>query len=106
MLFSSWLNSWYYKPLPGRIKDYIALPKPNGYRSLHTTIITETGSIIEIKYVQKKCTTEAEYGLAAHFMYKSKSPIENNEQYAWIKELRDMQTNEENTWMISLKSQN
>lgn len=85
-----------YKPLPGRIKDYIALPKPNGYRSLHTTIITETGSIIEIQIRTEEMHNEAEYGLAAHFMYKSKSPIENNEQYAWIKELRDMQTNEEN----------
>ncbi len=84
-----------YKPLPGRIKDYIALPKPNGYRSIHTTIITDTGSIIEIQIRTLEMHQEAEYGLAAHFAYKE-NINGNDEKYAWIKELRDAQQDETN----------
>lgn len=84
-----------YKPLPGRIKDYIALPKPNGYRSIHTTIITDTGSIIEIQIRTLEMHKEAEYGLAAHFAYKE-NINGNDEKYAWIKELRDAQQDETN----------
>lgn len=84
-----------FKPLPGRIKDYIALPKPNGYRSLHTTIITEKGAIIEIQIRTEEMHYEAEYGLAAHFAYKDNTPIED-ERYSWVKELRDTQQDEEN----------
>lgn len=84
-----------FKPLPGRIKDYIALPKPNGYRSLHTTIITEKGAIIEIQIRTEEMHDEAEYGLAAHFAYKDKASMED-ERYSWVKELRDTQQEEEN----------
>lgn len=84
-----------YKPLPGRIKDYIALPKPNGYRSLHTTIITEKGAIIEIQIRTHEMHAEAEYGLAAHFAYKENFSSEDN-RFAWVKELRDTQNTEEN----------
>jgi guanosine-3',5'-bis(diphosphate) 3'-pyrophosphohydrolase len=84
-----------FKPLPGRIKDYIALPKPNGYRSLHTTIITETGSIIEVQIRTLEMHHEAEYGLAAHFAYKENTTAED-EKFAWVKELRDVQNDEEN----------
>ncbi len=84
-----------YKPLPGRIKDYIALPKPNGYRSLHTTIITDKGAIIEIQIRTEEMHEEAEYGLAAHFAYKGNYSADDA-RYAWMKELRDTQTNEAN----------
>lgn len=84
-----------YKPLPGRIKDYIALPKPNGYRSLHTTIITEKGAIVEIQIRTEEMHAEAEYGLAAHFAYKENFSTEDG-RYSWIRELRDTQTTEEN----------
>ena len=58
-----------YKPLIYRIKDYIAVPKPNGYRSLHTTVFAADGRIIEIQIRTPEMHSEAEYGLAAHFFY-------------------------------------
>jgi GTP pyrophosphokinase len=61
-------NTW--RPLPGRIKDYIAFPKPNGYRSLHTTIFTGGGGIVEIQIRTEEMHRTAEYGIASHFTYK------------------------------------
>lgn len=83
-----------WKPLPGRIKDYIALPKPNGYRSLHTTVFTGTGGIVEIQIRTEEMHLEAEYGVAAHFAYKEKMKTSTHgidSQYEWIEELRDTQ---------------
>lgn len=59
-----------WRPLPGRIKDYIAFPKPNGYRSLHTTIFTGDGSIVEIQIRTEEMHRESEFGIAAHASYK------------------------------------
>lgn len=59
-----------WRPLPGRIKDYIAFEKPNGYQSIHTTIFTGEGSIAEIQIRTKKMHVEAEYGVASHMSYK------------------------------------
>jgi GTP pyrophosphokinase len=59
-----------WRPLPGRIKDYIAFPKPNGYRSLHTTIFTGDGNIIEVQIRTEEMHKEAEYGIANHLSYK------------------------------------
>lgn len=59
-----------YKPIPDRFKDYIALPKPNGYRSLHTAIFDEAGEIIEIQIRTESMHDEAEYGIASHVHYK------------------------------------
>ena len=81
-----------WKPLPGRIKDYIAVPKPNGYRSIHTTIFTGSGGTAEIQIRTKEMHEEAEYGIAAHFSYKEKNYKKNYDdktKFKWIEELKD-----------------
>lgn len=84
-----------WKPLPGRIKDYIALPKPNGYKSLHTTIISAGGGIAEIQIRTKDMDKEAEYGIASHFEYKEdedEKPYETESgKFAWLGQLKEIQ---------------
>ncbi|MFA6177476.1 MAG: RelA/SpoT family protein [Candidatus Paceibacterota bacterium] len=82
-----------WNPLPGRIKDYIAVPKPNGYRSLHTTIFTGAGGTAEIQIRTKEMHEEAEYGIAAHFAYKEKGEKKSREdtnKFKWIEELKEL----------------
>jgi GTP pyrophosphokinase len=82
-----------WKPLPGRIKDFIAFPKPNDYRSLHTTIITNNGGVVEIQIRTEEMHIEAEYGIAAHFAYKEsedKKFRDNKSRFKWIEELKDL----------------
>ncbi len=82
-----------WKPLPGRIKDYIATPKPNGYRSLHTTIFTGSGGIAEIQIRTQEMHAEAEYGIAAHFAFKEytdKKIKDDKSKFEWIEGLKDL----------------
>jgi len=83
-----------WRPIPGRIKDYIATPKPNGYRSLHTVVITDRGLTIEMQIRTEEMHRESLYGVASHFTYKAKAPIDPEERTTWIKFLlpRLMQT--------------
>jgi GTP pyrophosphokinase len=79
------------KPLKGRIKDYIAQPKPNGYSSLHTTVFTPDGEIIEIQIRTQEMEEEAEYGIAAHWYYDEKGSFKRTKQTKWIDELTEWQ---------------
>lgn len=77
-------------PLPGRMKDYIAMPKPNGYRSLHTTVIGPDKKIMEIQIRTHEMHEESENGIAAHWLYKEKRPAKK-EELKWVSQLRAWQ---------------
>ncbi len=79
-----------YTPLPGRIKDYIAQPKPNGYQSLHTTVFDRDGSILEFQIRTKQMHEENEYGVAAHWKYKEGKSA-NERHVHWMEELAAIQ---------------
>jgi len=86
-----------WRPLPGRIKDYIALPKVNGYQSIHTTIFTGDGGISEIQIRTQEMHDQAEYGIASHFIYKASSERQGNissVQQQWMEQLKDLQSSE------------
>jgi len=78
-----------WKPIPDRIKDYIASPKRNGYRALHTTVFCLDNKITEIQIKTQQMHNEAEYGIAAHLAYKEHVPTKTYEdKFSWAKELR------------------
>ncbi len=84
-----------FKSIPGRFKDYISTPKPNLYRSLHTTVIGHSGIPFEVQIRTKQMHEEAEYGIAAHWKYKSgeKSDSGIDEKLRWISQLLESDEN-------------
>ena len=81
-----------YKPVPGRFKDYISTPKPNGYQSLHTVVIGREGIPFEVQIRTKAMHEMAEYGVAAHWKYKDGlKGNQNEETFAWIRQLLENQ---------------
>lgn len=80
-----------YRPMPGRIKDYIANPKPNGYQSLHTTVFTDDGEIVEFQIRTREMHEQAEYGIAAHWNYKEAGGKITNTNLKWLNELVEWQ---------------
>lgn len=79
-----------WKPLMGRIKDYIALPKPNGYQSLHTTVFCLDGKVVEFQIRTNQMHREAEYGIAAHWSYsayKGENLPQKGSRLAWVQQL-------------------
>ncbi len=95
-----------WKPLIGRIKDYIAISKPNGYQSLHTTVFCQSGKITEFQIRTPEMHREAEYGIAAHWFYSEKKGLtdyikekilkqkpskEQKKEFIWVKQLQEWQ---------------
>lgn len=83
-----------WKPIPGRFKDYIAVPKPNNYQSLHTTVMTTYGMPFEIQIRTYEMHKIAEYGIAAHWKYKEKRGEANelDEKLQWLRGVMDVQS--------------
>jgi len=78
-----------WRPKPNRFKDYIAVPKPNGYRSLHTTVFGPEGKAVEFQIRTQEMHEESLYGLAAHWYYKTKN--QPGSQLPWVKEIMEIQ---------------
>jgi GTP pyrophosphokinase len=82
-----------WQPIPGRVKDYIAVPKPNGYQSLHTTVIAVNGLPLEVQIRTKEMHRVAEFGVAAHWLYKEgvTDPEDLRRRVGWLKSIQDWQ---------------
>ena len=96
-----------YRPIPGRFKDYISTPKPNGYQSLHTTVIGRDGIPFEVQIRTREMHKRAEYGVAAHWKYKQglTNIRQNDDQtFAWIRQLLEaQQTTEAEDFITTIK---
>jgi guanosine-3',5'-bis(diphosphate) 3'-pyrophosphohydrolase len=96
-----------WKPMPGRFKDLIAMPKLNRYRSLHTTVIGPEGRPLEIQVRTREMHEEAEYGVAAHWVYKRGRAAKTDDEWiTWVKSLMDGQADDQDPgeYMRSLRT--
>lgn len=97
-----------YTPVPGRFKDYIAMPKPNMYQSLHTTLMSSVGQPFEIQIRTEEMHKTAEYGIAAHWKYKEsndgKKDVSNQEEekLSWLRQILEWQQDTDNREFLSL----
>ena len=84
-----------YQPVPGKFKDYIAIPKPNGYQSLHTTLIGPFGTPAEVQIRDANMNHVAESGVASHWLYKDESALDQLQQktHKWLQSLVELQSN-------------
>ncbi|MEP6767759.1 MAG: bifunctional (p)ppGpp synthetase/guanosine-3',5'-bis(diphosphate) 3'-pyrophosphohydrolase [Acidobacteriota bacterium] len=83
-----------WRPVPGRIKDYIAMPKPNFYQSLHTTVMSDSAQPFEVQIRTREMDLTAERGIAAHWKYKEGrlGPKEDDARFQWLRQLVDWQS--------------
>ena len=79
-----------YRVVPGRFKDYISIPKPNGYRSIHSGVIGPENQRIELQIRTREMHEVAEYGVAAHWVYKQGRPQTEGKQYRWLRQLLEI----------------
>src|ERR671917_172347 len=96
-----------WKPIPGRFKDYIAMPKFNMYQSLHTTVMSNEGKLLEIQIRTGEMDTTAEFGIAAHWMYKHGLTDRQVDRLTWLKSMMEWQkeTTDATDFMESLKGE-
>ncbi len=96
-----------WKPIPGRFKDYVAMPKFNMYQSLHTTVMSNEGKLLEIQIRTREMDLTAEYGIAAHWMYKHGLKDSQVNRLTWLKSMMEWQneTTDATEFMEALKGE-
>jgi len=96
-----------WRPVPGRIKDFIAMPRPNLYQSLHTSVITETGTPFEVQIRTEEMHKMAEEGISAHWKYKDGAPVtaKDEQRLAWLRQVVEWQrdVSDPNEFLSTLK---